>query len=202
MHDVAGEHPDQVTAMRAFYDAWWAELEPTFSQTTEIYLGHPEHPVVTLTGHDWIQGPLPPWNQAHIRGAQANRSGQGGSDRFANAEHKGHWAVKVITDGTYEISLRRWPAESDAPIRASLPAKPNVPGASKAFRANPGMAIPVTRATLRLDGDDVATKPVGDADTQVTFTARLARGSHQLAPVFHVSGGEIGAYYTTVTRVN
>src|SRR5690606_17512379 len=50
--NVAADHPDVVQQMTAFYDAWWAELEPTFAQTTEIYLGHPEHPIVNLTGHD------------------------------------------------------------------------------------------------------------------------------------------------------
>jgi arylsulfatase B len=67
--NVFDAHPDRVARLRAFYDAWWAELEPTFAQTTEIYLGHPAHPVVTLTGHDWIQEALPPWNQQHIRQA-------------------------------------------------------------------------------------------------------------------------------------
>src|SRR5690606_3640338 len=65
--DVAADHPQQVARLRAFYDRWWAELEPTFAQTTEIPLGHPAHPVVSLTGHDWIQEELPPWNQQHIR---------------------------------------------------------------------------------------------------------------------------------------
>ena len=67
--NVAEEHPDRLAKMTAFYDAWWNELEPTFAQTTEIYLGHAEHPEVGLTGHDWIQQALPPWNQAHIRQA-------------------------------------------------------------------------------------------------------------------------------------
>ena len=63
--------------MTAFYDAWWAELEPTFSQTTEIHLGHPDHPQVSLTGHDWI-GPERgcPWNQRSIRAAESGRVGR------------------------------------------------------------------------------------------------------------------------------
>ncbi|MFW6169569.1 MAG: arylsulfatase, partial [Planctomycetota bacterium] len=67
--NVIAAHPEQAEKMREFYDAWWAELEPTFARTTEIHLGHPEHPVVNLTGHDWIQKALPPWNQRHIREA-------------------------------------------------------------------------------------------------------------------------------------
>jgi arylsulfatase A-like enzyme len=209
--NIAGDHPEVVEQMSAFYDAWWAELEPTFAQTTEIHLGHPEHPVVSLTGHDWIQEALPPWNQQHIRlaegyGPQRPRR-QGGRQTSALAaeggtlsRHTGHWAVKVVHAGTYDISLRRWPAEADHPITASLPPGENVPGASRAYRAHPGAAIPIVRAALRIDGCEIETSPVAPDDRQVTFRATLQAGSHQLAPVFlDAQGHEIGAYYTIVT---
>lgn len=189
--DVAAAYPEQVQKMRAFYDAWWAELEPTFAQTTEIYLGHPDHPVVTLTGHDWIQQGLPPWNQGHIRKAFREKGGK----------HTGHWAVKVVEAGSYTISIRRWPAEADKPINAALPAEPNVPGSSKAFRANVGKAITAKSATLRVDGKDVALAAVENGATQVTFPVSLTKGSHQLAPTFITTEGEVGAYYAIVTKV-
>jgi arylsulfatase A-like enzyme len=52
--DLAAKHPEQVAEMRAFYEKWWTELEPTFSQTTEIHLGQPGQDQVPLTCHDWI----------------------------------------------------------------------------------------------------------------------------------------------------
>jgi arylsulfatase A-like enzyme len=214
--NVIDQHPDQAARLRAFYDAWWTELEPTFAQTTEIHLGHPDHPVVSLTGHDWIQEALPPWNQQHIRQAHGfgadNRpaaKGKKGAEparpadapSHAKSRHAGHWAVKVVTAGTYEISLRRWPAEANKPIVAALPAEPNVPGATTAFRAHPGIAIPAVQATLRIDGRDIATQPVAPEATAVTFTTTLSAGSHQLAPVFRSADGhEIGAYYAVVSK--
>jgi arylsulfatase B len=197
--NVIAEHAAQADKMRAFYDAWWAELEPAFAQTTEIHLGHPAHPVVSLTGHDWIQEALPPWNQQHIREA----------DGYAHAPknppksvHRGHWAVKVVAPGRFTISLRRWPLEADAAITAALPPGDDVPGATKAFRAHPGAAIPATGATLRLNGKDLETKPVQPGDREVTFTAQLTTGSHQLAPVFtDAVGNEIGSYYTIITKL-
>ncbi len=213
-HDVAGDHPEQVAKMEAFYDAWWAELEPTFAQTTEIPIGHPDHRIVSLTGHDWIQEALPPWNQQHIRQAfglpgAASQQGKPKAKAIApegrssgKSRHSGHWAVKVVREGRYEISLRRWPVEVDKPIVAGLPAEPDVPGANKAFRAHEGIAIPVVRAALRLDGHDLESKPVSAADTQIAFTASLTAGSHQLAPVFITADGdEVGAYYAVVTFV-
>jgi len=210
-HDVADEHPGQVAKMRAFYDAWWAELEPTFAQTTEIYLGHPDHPLVNLTGHDWIQEALPPWNQQHIRRAyglpgmmakspKAKAKGKTPTQPAAGKSvHQGHWAVKVLRAGRYEISVRRWPVEADRPITAGLPAEPDVPGADRAFRSHEGVAIGVVRAALRVDGRELESKPVSAGDVQITFTATLSAGSHQLAPVLITANGdELGAYYATV----
>jgi arylsulfatase B len=116
--------------------------------------------------------------------------------------HLGHWAVKVVRTGTYEISLRRWPVEANHPITAALPAAPDVPGATPAYRARPGAAVPAVSAVLRLDGHTLGSKPVAAGDTQVTFTTTLTAGSHQLAPVFTLAGGgELGAYYAVVSFV-
>ena len=192
-NNVAAGHPEQVKAMREFYEDWWAELEPTFSQTTEIYVGHPEAPVATLTGHDWIQQRLPPWNQGHIRRDAATRDGK----------HQGHWAVKVIENGSYNLELRRWPKEAETAITAGLPAEPNVPGASRAYSTTPGTAFPFTTASMRVNGKNIATKPIPEGATEVTFAVNLTQGSHELAPVFSTADGkEVGAYYLTVSKAD
>jgi arylsulfatase B len=203
------EESARAAKMRAFYDAWWAELEPTFAQTTEIYLGHPEHPAVSLNGHDWIQEALPPWNQAHIRQADGFAPARTAAGKNKNAKaaaakavHLGHWAVKVVTPGRYEISVRRWPVEANHPITAPLPAGANVPGSDLAFRARVGTAIPAITATLRVNGRDIGSQPVRASDTAIAFTTTLTAGSHQLAPVFVAAdGNEVGAYYAVVTKL-
>jgi hypothetical protein len=194
--DIAKENPEVVAKMREFYDEWWAELEPTFSQTTEIYLGHPEHPVVSLTAHDWIQKVYPPWHQGSIRAADRKQSG---SEKLT---HEGHWAVKVVRDGKYQISLRRWPAESGAAINSSLPAEEDVPGATKAFRAVLGNAIGATHGVLQIDEKDLDRKPVEKDAEEVTFVTELKKGSYQLAPFFEIKEGELGAYYVVVTSLD
>ncbi|MBR9759635.1 arylsulfatase [bacterium] len=185
--DLAKNKPNQVKKMRAFYDAWWSELEPTFAQTTEIYLGHPDHPSVTMTAHDWLNI-SPPWNQGHIRRGQGAQTRQFG----------GHWAVKVLKEGTYKVSLRRWPTEANHPIIASLPPGKDVPGASKAFRVNDGVSLKMTTASLRINGKEIASKPVGEKDAVISFTTKLTKGSHALAPVFISEKGETGAFYCIV----
>jgi arylsulfatase A-like enzyme len=195
--DIAAGNPEQVAKMRAFYEKWWAELEPTFSQTTEIYLGQPGQDKVTLTAHDWIGDSLPPWNQGMIRSGSAPRE-----KKATHAKHKSHWAVKVITSGKYEIALLRWPEEANHPITKGLPPGANVPGASRAYRVVPGKAIPVRGASLRIDGAEIASKPVDEDDVKAIFTVDLAEGSHELSPVFVTEdGNEVGAFYSIVTKL-
>lgn len=197
-NDIAGDHPEQVAKMRAFYEAWWAELEPSFAQTTEIVLGHPDHPEVSLTAHDWITSHGVPWNQRHIRNGLMNRPRQ---QPNAKAQHRGHWAVKVVTPGTYTIDVRRWPAEAEHPISKGLPAGADVPGATKAFRAVDGKAFAVTHAAIALNDQEVAKQAVPDAATASTFTLTLTEGSHQLAPTFTTASGDnVGAYYAVVRK--
>ena len=195
-NNIASGHPKVVAKMRAFYDDWWAELEPTFSQTTEIYLGHPDHPVVSLTAHDWIQKEYPPWHQGSIRSAPRKPKDD------EKLIHKGHWAVKAIRDGKYQISIRRWPVESGVAINAALPSEEDVPGATKAFRTVAGSAIGATHGVLRIDGKDLERKPVEKDAEEVSFVTELKKGSYQLAPFFEIEEGELGAYYVVVTSVD
>ncbi len=195
-NDIAKEHPEVVETMREFYDKWWADIEPSFSQTTEIYLGHKDHPVVSLTAHDWIQKIYPPWHQGSIRAADRK------SPDADKLTHKGYWAVKVVRDGKYKVALRRWPVESGVAINASLPPGENVPGATVPFRATPGNAIGATHAVLRIDNEDLDRKPVPSGAEEVSFETELKQGSYQLAPVFEIPEGELGAYYVIVTSLD
>ena len=194
-NNIAENHPEIVAEMREFYDGWWAELKPTFAQTTEIYLGHPKHLVVSLTAHDWIQKVYPPWHQGSIREANRKQSDD------ENLKHVGYWAVKALKDGRYRISLRRWPAESGNAINAAVPAGEDVPGATAAFRTTKGNAIGATHAVLRIDDQDLDRKPIEEDAPEISFVTEMTKGSHRLAPFFEVKEGELGAYYVIVTSL-
>ena len=121
-----------------------------------------------LMSHDWHTNDVP-WNQSHIRdGREAN----------------GFWAVDVARAGVYEIALRRWPIEADAPITAAL-AK--------------GKAIAATHARLKIGGVD-ETKPIPENAHAVTFEVRLKAGQTRLETWFvdEKSGKSRGAYYAYV----
>ena len=92
----------------------------------------------------------------------------------------------------------RWPAESGKGINEELVAGANVPGESKAFRAQIGQAIGAKSATLRLNGENLETKPVNLGAKKVVFEAKLTKGKHKLSPFFKVPEGELGCYYAVI----
>ncbi len=187
--DVASGFPDVTRRLRNFYEHWWAELEPTFANSTAIYLGDPHENPSRLTSHDWITTHLTPWNQAHIRNAYNGR------------ENTGYWNVKIVKDGMYEIALRRWPKVIDHPITAPLPPGKDVPGV-KAYRATAGKAIPAVRASLQI-GPFRESKPVPKDANEIVFRVPLRAGKTTMKALFHTkTGAEYGAYYVYVTKKN
>ena len=195
--NVIKKHPKVAKRLKQFYEEWWAELEPTFSQTTEIYIGATECPEVILTAHDWIQRKYPPWNQSQMRSAYDAKPG----NKFV-----GHWAVKVVKSGQYKVSVSRWPFDSGLAITAGTPAMPVVPGFGANYSATKGRGLPVKQAMLKIDGEQKGSQAVSEDTKVVSFTVELTEGSHQLAPYFVLGGeklneSEVGAYFCKVEPV-
>ena len=110
--------------------------------------------------------------------------------------------MKVLKTGRYKVEVLRWPAESDKKINEALPPGRAVPGASKTFREAKGASIQASKATLRLDGKDLQSKPVKDGDRAVGFEIELKEGKHELSPYFTVPQGELGCYYMVITALD
>ena len=175
--------------MRNFYESWWSELEPTFSNATAIYLGHPKDNPARLTSHDWITTGSTPWNQSHIRRAVTGKG------------NTGFWNVQVHQAGTYQIRLRRWPEESDLAINASLEPGASVPGA-KAYRTAAGQGINPNQASLKIAGLEME-KEVKPGDKEVIFELKLPAGKTRMSALFlSADGQQHGAYYAYVTKKN
>jgi arylsulfatase A-like enzyme len=185
--NVAAEHPEVIARLRAFYEDWWTELEPTFQQATPIHLGHPAENPATLTCHDWITSDLTPWHQGFVRRAMG---GEGNT---------GFWNVQVVADGNYEIRLRRWPVEIDRAIRSDLAPGDAVPG-ERAFRTEPGKAFQAVRATILIGEVEYQAAVPADAKEAV-FRLPLTAGTTTLSGRFYDAAGDwIGAYYAYVEK--
>ncbi len=185
--NVATSYPEVVDRLTDFYNAWWAELEPTFSDSAAIYLGHPDDNPARLTSHDWITTGSTPWNQRHIR--QATNGDK----------NTGFWNVNVVADGEYEICLRRWPVESDQPIDSPLAPGMAVPG-QPAFRTESGVAIHPIKAMIKIANVE-ETIDVAGGQLEAKFDVQLPAGKSRFTATFEAADGERhGAYYVYVRR--
>lgn len=190
-HDISADHPVVFDELRNYYEQWWAELLPTFDETSAIVLGHESANPATLTAHDWLgTNAQIPWNQRHIRK----------QEREPDGVHKNYWWVDIAAAGTYRFDLRRWPVESGLPITAAAEPGEPVPG-TPAFRLAKGQPFDAVSARLRV-GDQEFVSGVEKQASHVSFTAQLDVGARELVAVFiDSSGHQLGAYYLTVTRL-
>ncbi|MBC8325071.1 MAG: arylsulfatase [Verrucomicrobia subdivision 3 bacterium] len=201
-NNIAKAHPQQFARLHTWYENWWAELEPTFSRTSKVYVGTPQTPELQITALQWIDA-YPPWNQGIIRRASQRRARGQSSEQ--PIQFPGHWAVHVAHTGHYTFEVRRWPEESGLKIREGVEALPVTRGCLPSYSAVRGTALPVFSATLRINGKDLETKPVGEDDGSIRFTHRLTKGDHKFSPYFSLkptgkarTGNELGCYYLTV----
>ncbi len=178
--NVAASNPDTLRRMRDYYESWWAQIEPLIGQPVPLVIGADEENPTTLTSADW-------WN-VYCDNMNDLRTG-----KPANSK----WTVRAARDGEYEIALRRWPREADAPIAAGVPAFQAVDGLLPAGKALPIAAIRLTVGEL-LD----QTKIVADAK-EVVFTVQLKAGAElpMQSYCLDASGAELcGAYFAYIRR--
>ncbi len=192
--DIAKETPDAVKRLRAVYQKYWTDV----SANDQGWRGRPIlgtkiAPEAELCGEDWFttKGNCP-WNQAAI----AN-----GAAAF------GRWDVRFSEAGDYQIEVRRWPRELNAPI-AGTPVAENFSDAWLDGRTVGGTlyggkprALPVSRVELKIAGQ-VLTSDVGDSETAKVFTVAVAAGPADIEATLLDKAGKAlcGGYYVSVRK--
>jgi len=167
--NIAETYPFIVQNLRDDYERWWEDISTRFSEYCPIMVGSDKENPVKLTSHD-IHGQVA-WDQRHV---------------LRNSRCDGFWVLDVIRDGYYDISVRRWPEETDIPIC----------GAPKG-----GIEKLWTQARLKIADIDVI-KPITKTDKAVTFRIPL-RKDITLMQAWLVDGRENGetngAFYVYIT---
>jgi len=178
--NVAAEHPEKVAALRAHYETWWGDVEPKLYDFSPISLGAAEENPVTLTAADWANVYCD--NMKNLREGLNRNSA---------------WHVLVEQAGEYEIELRRWPREADAPIAGEVPAFQAVDGILPA-----GAALPIVKARLTIGEGFDESHEVAASDKGVTFTTKIAAGKTTMQSWFYDAEGKqlSGAYFAYVRR--
>ena len=177
--NVAAEHPEILKQLAAHYDAWWAEVSPRMNDFGRVVVGSEKENPTRLSPCEWADVFLDQMAQVR-RGEQKN----------------GVWHLEVECDGTYALTLRRWPAEAKTPIAAGTPPYQAADAVLPA-----GVALPIAKARIKL-GEFDRSADVGPRDEAVSFTAELKAGPIELQTWFlEVDGTEIcGAYFVEVRR--
>jgi arylsulfatase len=172
--NLFAERSDVVGKLRAHYDTWWAKIAPRVNEHSAITVGVKAEALTQLSPADWEDAFLD-------QGAQIR----------AGIRRNGVWNLFVARSGTYDIELRRWPREANAPLSAGLPPHPNPDGEFPA-----GVALPIAKACLKVAGFDQS-QVVNPSDTAASFNVKLKSGPTKLQTWFYAAdGAEIsGAYY-------
>ena len=212
-HNIIDEHPEIAEEMRDYYDEWWARLRPDVMELERIRIGSETENPTCLNGLDWRGHSL--WFQSQIRSNQQWWA----PGTIANGE----WRVQVERLGRYEIELRRWPREADAPICGTVPERmptdrafvglePTETGVfnytfhmwswdSAALFGIEGKALPIRQARLRI-GNQEWIKEVSADEKAARFTCELEAGPTTLETWFSDERGRelCGAHYVYARR--
>jgi arylsulfatase len=182
--NVADQHADVVASLKAYYETWWAAVEPRLSDFVPQSLGAKQQPVVELTSGDW-EG-IYADNTGFVREAVGGPTG-------------GHWHVRIEEAGVYEFTLRRWPEQTGA----ALGAKYEPSAKSPANKAKLVTASFPTIARGKLKVGDLPVEATADPKaTAATLRVTLPAGTTKLKAWFADADGRdlCGAFFVTVRR--
>jgi arylsulfatase len=177
--NLIDRHPDVAAKMRAHYESWWSRVGPRVNEFGRITVGADAEPESHLSPCDWQDVFLDQGRQVRAGETKAGASN-----------------LQVERDGTYDIELRRWPREANAPIAAGFPPFQGADGVQIA-----GKALPIVKARVRISDLDES-RAVAKDDASVVFTTTLKAGQAQLQTWFLDQEGKTlcGAYYVYLRR--
>ena len=172
-------HPKLATQMQDYYDVWWADAASEFEYS---FIDIEPNQINTLTCHDIHVNSITAWHQKEIRKGIAVASGE--------------LSVNFKESGTYEISLRRWPKETNLALFAEI---------DDAIAATPfwdeqkkGASMDFDCAFLRL-GDKEYRLNVDPSNEAATITLDIEAGKMTLESGFWLKNGQkTTAFFTDI----
>ncbi len=178
-HNVAQANPEIVERLRGGYEAWHAEMAKGFERESRSVIGDPKANPTRLYCMD-----LHPFPKSGKRKQKSKTVWNQKAVKKGDTYH-GLWKLEVAQAGTYEISLRRFPAESGLRF-SDTPYKGNV--------------VEYKAAELKI-GPISEKMPVDMTSKKVTFTIDLKAGSTELdAVLIDAKGRKTSAYYIDVLK--
>ena len=190
--DVANQHPEVVQSLKADYDRYWQHVSPNDREIARPIIGTPHETETLLHASDmYVEGAA--WNHAKVAE---------GPKKIAP------YAIRIATDGTYRIEVRRWPREANAAM-SGVPTLEKTADAWLYNKPAKGLiyggkmkALPVESVHLTVGAFD-QTKPVSSTDTCTVFEASLKKGEANLRADLLDEKNNIltSAYYVYVRKM-
>ena len=178
--NVFDKHPEMVTQLQHYYDSWWAEASKEFEYS---YIDIEPDRINTLTAHDIHVNSITAWHQSDVRKGTAFDTGA--------------LSVNFKEAGTYEITLRRWPLETDLPLTAGI--DDAVPATKYWDEKKKGEAMVFDAAFTEIGGE-AHTLKLNPSDQNARFSIDVAAGKTTITSGFWLKNGEkTTAFYTDIS---
>ena len=114
----------------------------------------------------------------------------------------GYFDIGYTNSGEYQISLRRYPSESNLKINDTVPGYSNIEEPGMNSEVPEGKSLDITSARLEIGDKVFGPTAVDDSMEEVVFNARLEKGKTTMTSYFTKSDGEeLGAYYVCVESI-
>jgi len=182
-YNVISQYTDVAEAMRAFYEQWWAGVEPNLDRFSSLPLGTDAEPELHVCSAEWMDV----------------RADGAGSPRQLSAPSKrgGPWNLQVEKGGRYRVELRRYPRESGLRLEEASPEFQ-----AHAGKIEAGVPANIESAVLELNGEPVANEPVKAPDF-FAYEVDLEPGPARLHGWFKSDTGAdtCGAFYGYIRRL-
>ena len=178
--NVFDKHPEMAAQLQNYYDSWWADASKEFEYS---YIDIEVDRINTLTAHDIHVNSITAWHQRDVRKGIAFDTGA--------------LSINFKEAGTYEITLRRWPLETDLPLTAGI--DDAVPATKYWDEKKKGEAMAFDAAFIYVDGK-AHTLKLNPSDQNARFSIDVAAGRTTITSGFWLKNGEkTTAFYTDIS---
>ncbi|MCB1120553.1 MAG: arylsulfatase [Verrucomicrobiae bacterium] len=186
-HDVAPERPRVMARLKEDYDAWWNEISKGSDAYEPFVVNTSKQKEYKLSSQNW-HGDAIPYSQQQVRsGMKAN----------------GFWVVDIEEPGDYEIEVRRWPKEANAPLNARVklgPYDPDLHETANRMITLPTQILDVRKVRLQAGPREEEVSVTGN-ETNVRFKVKLPKGEQKIQTWLETADGEsYGAYYVYLRK--
>tara|TARA_R110002126_G_scaffold291782_1_gene458017 strand:- start:34185 stop:35996 length:1812 start_codon:yes stop_codon:yes gene_type:complete len=187
-NDISSDYAEKVAEMSAFYEQWWIQVSKDFNEEIYFKLGSEKENPITLTAHDMHrESGKYPWNQIYIR------KGLVGT---------GYWSVDIVESGNYEVSLRRYPIESNLAINTTTSeiTKKDISGLE--FDIPKGENLSYSKAFIEFENQTKSEISIKKDDVAATFKTTLKAGKTKFRANFNDTQNNVNvAYYVYIKKL-